>query len=105
MALAKLKAPGYLSAFQKQAGQARAKKVARDFEEILLKSLVHSMYKSAKHKSEGLLNAGSDVVQDMFESEMSRALAKSGTLGIAEMFERHSATKPGQLNRFCRDTG
>ena len=98
MSLAKLHAPAYLKAFEKQAGQAKAKNVARQFEEILLKSLVHSMRQSAKHKSEGMLNAGNDVVQDMFESELARSLAKSGTLGIAEMLQKRSAQLPDQLN-------
>lgn len=95
MSLSKLSGPKFAQEFAGKDSQRKVDLVAKQFEEILLKSLVHTMRQSAKHESDGLLNAGSDVVQDMFESQLAQALAKTGSLGIADLISRGAARDMG----------
>jgi peptidoglycan hydrolase FlgJ len=62
-----------------------AKRVAVEFEAMLLSQLTKSMNKSEEDE-EGLIGgSGSDVYKQMFSEQMANAIAGSGGVGIAEM--------------------
>lgn len=73
---------------EEQAQQrAELRQAAQDFEALFLNLLVREM----RPKSEGGLfgdGLGSEIYEDLFDTELSKVMSKTGQLGLAEMIEK-----------------
>ena len=64
-------------------------KVAKQFEGVLLASLLREVEKGMVDSSAGGLGAGSDTLRSLGTEAVAQALAQKGGLGIAKMIVRH----------------
>ena len=72
-----------------QNGKNRLKKACQDFETIFISHLFKTM-RTASEEESGLWGKGmgSDLFRDLFETEVSREIAGSGGIGLAELLYR-----------------
>ena len=68
---------------------AKLTRVAKQFEGVLLASLLQEVQKGALDSSEGGLGAGSETLRSLGTEAVAQALAQKGGLGIARMIVRH----------------
>jgi len=64
-------------------------KVAKQFEGVLLASLLQEIQKGTLDPSDGGLGAGSETLRSLGTEAVAQALAQKGGLGIAKMIVRH----------------
>jgi peptidoglycan hydrolase FlgJ len=64
-------------------------KVAKQFEGVLLSSLLQEVQKGTLDSSGGGLGAGSETLQSLGTEAVAQAIAQKGGLGIAKMIVRH----------------
>lgn len=64
-------------------------KAARDFEGILISSLLEEFQKDTLDPSEGGLGAGSETLRSLGTQAVGQAIAQRGGLGIARMIVNH----------------
>lgn len=64
-------------------------RVAKQFEGVLLTSLLQEVEKGALDSSDGGLGGGSETLRSLGTEAVAQALAQKGGLGIARMIIRH----------------
>jgi Rod binding domain-containing protein len=85
--------------FARTAPSAKLHKAAQDFEALLLGEMLKSTRESG---SEGWLGSGdgdgNDAAMELAESQLARALALGGGLGVGQLIEKQ-LTRPGDQNK------
>jgi Rod binding domain-containing protein len=71
----------------------KLKKVAQDFEGILLASLLNEAQKGSLDPSQASLGAGSETLRSLGTQAVAQALAERGGVGIARMIIHHFSPK------------
>lgn len=85
--------PRRLAAEPPLAGQsasdtAKLRKAAQDFESLILRDVIKKMRGSSAPKKGLLSGAGQNLYQDLMDDELSKAMARQGGLGLADVLVR-----------------
>ena len=90
--------PGNTASLEAQRADAssriqKLKKVAQDFEGILLASLLDEVQKGSLDPSQASAGAGSETLRSLGAQAVAQALAERGGVGIAHMIVNHFSPK------------